>query len=110
MNDIHRHEWGFVVEDGPDCEECFYSATIAVVKCDCGAMMGPSQMEEKLNADLESEIAELREDYMELIYAVATKYPNETRHETALRYIQEHESGSDEPAQMPKEVADAANN
>ena len=57
--------------------------------------------------ELESEIAELRKDYMELIYAVATKYPNETRHETALRYIQEYESGSDEPADMPKEAADA---
>jgi len=31
------------------------------------------------------------EKYHELLYAVATKYPGETRHETALRYIQERE-------------------
>ena len=30
--------------------------------------------------------------YSELLYAVGRKYPNETRHETALRYIQEREA------------------
>lgn len=30
--------------------------------------------------------------YSELIMAVACKFPNETRHETALRYIQQAES------------------
>lgn len=30
--------------------------------------------------------------YYELLYAVACKFPNETRHETALRYIRERES------------------
>jgi len=30
--------------------------------------------------------------YDELIYAVETKYPNESRHETALRYIREREN------------------
>lgn len=29
--------------------------------------------------------------YNELLYAVAKKYPGETRHETALRYIRERE-------------------
>ena len=29
--------------------------------------------------------------YNELIYAVGTKFPGETRHQTALRYIQETE-------------------
>ncbi len=29
--------------------------------------------------------------YNELLFAVAQKYPNETRHETALRYIKERE-------------------
>lgn len=33
-----------------------------------------------------------REKYNELIMAVASKYPNETRHQTALRYIQQAES------------------
>ena len=33
--------------------------------------------------------------YHELIYEVATKFPNESRHDTALRYIRERENGSD---------------
>lgn len=37
------------------------------------------------------EAVEVRKKYGELIYAVARKFPNETRHETALRYIQEAE-------------------
>lgn len=32
------------------------------------------------------------EKYNELILAVETKYPNESRHETALRYIREAEN------------------
>lgn len=35
---------------------------------------------------------ELRAKYHELLYAVANKYPNETRHETALRYIRQAET------------------
>lgn len=30
--------------------------------------------------------------YNELLFAVGNKYPNETRHQTALRYIQEAET------------------
>lgn len=33
----------------------------------------------------------LQAKYNELIYAVATKWPDETRHQTALRYIMERE-------------------
>jgi len=32
--------------------------------------------------------------YHELLYAVATKHPDETRHETALRYIRNAERGT----------------
>ncbi len=35
---------------------------------------------------------ELREKYDELIYQVETKHPNESRHETAKRYIYEREN------------------
>lgn len=31
--------------------------------------------------------------YYELLYQVATKYPGETRHQTALRYIKQQEAG-----------------
>jgi hypothetical protein len=40
-------------------------------------------------------LVKLQEAYDELIYAVARKFPNETRHQTALRYIQEAEQGKD---------------
>jgi hypothetical protein len=35
--------------------------------------------------------------YNELLYQVARKHPNETRHETALRYIRQAETGDDTP-------------
>lgn len=38
-----------------------------------------------------NEIEQLRRKYNELIMAVASKFPNETRHETALRYIKKAE-------------------
>ena len=34
--------------------------------------------------------------YNELLYAVAQKWPGETRHQTALRYIQNAERGSNQ--------------
>ena len=36
--------------------------------------------------------------YLELIYAVEHKFPDETRHQTALRYIREVENKVCEPA------------
>ena len=38
--------------------------------------------------------------YHELIMEVASKYPNETRHETALRYIREAEHKTRPPAMI----------
>jgi len=42
-----------------------------------------------------AEIADVEEKYNELIMAVAKKFTNETRHQTALRYIKEAESLED---------------
>ena len=42
--------------------------------------------------------------YKELIYAVGMKHPNETRHETALRYIKQAEDrklGAAKETQLP---------
>jgi hypothetical protein len=36
--------------------------------------------------------AEIREKYLELLYAVEKAHPNESRHETALRYIRQAET------------------
>lgn len=38
------------------------------------------------------------EKYRELLYAVASKFPDETRHQTALRYIQQAESACNGPS------------
>ena len=45
-------------------------------------------------SDLERELAEAKRNYMELIMAVGNVCPNETRHQTALRYIKEREAPS----------------
>jgi len=46
---------------------------------------------------------ELASLYSELLYAVEKKFPNETRHQTALRYIRERElSGNNESAKEEK--------
>ena len=37
------------------------------------------------------------ENYNELLYAVHSKFENESRHETALRYITEHENQTNSP-------------
>ena len=38
--------------------------------------------------------------YHELLYAVERKFPGETRHQTALRYIKEAEARAKEPGQV----------
>jgi len=40
--------------------------------------------------------AEVKAKYNELIMAVANKWPGETRHETALRYIRQAETSSNQ--------------
>ena len=41
--------------------------------------------------------------YNELLFAVGNKYPNETRHQTALRYILQAEKGDEKAAHGIKE-------
>ena len=41
-------------------------------------------------------LRELRAQYEELIMAVSKKFPEETRHQTALRYIMERENSSND--------------
>jgi len=49
---------------------------------------------------LERDYIELRKKYDELIYAVGRKFPNETRHQTALRYINKAEEGNNESKEV----------
>lgn len=46
-----------------------------------------------------AELARLRGLYEELLFAVGNKYPGETRHQTALRYIQQAEAPRGSAAQ-----------
>jgi len=46
---------------------------------------------QEYTAQLEAEYKRLSKKYYELVFAVANKHPDETRHETALRYIRERE-------------------
>lgn len=48
----------------------------------------------KLSKQLARQVEALEAKYNELIHAVETKHPDETRHETALRYITQAESPS----------------
>lgn len=43
------------------------------------------------------ELLDIREKYRELLYHVASAFPDESRHETALRYIDEAESSCHGP-------------
>lgn len=43
------------------------------------------------------ELEAARNAYHELLYAVGNRYEGETRHQTALRYIREHESRTEGP-------------
>ncbi len=56
--------------------------------------------------DYEHEYFTLLDKYNELIYAVERKFDNESRHQTALRYIRETENAKKEPqqAQMVKAI------
>jgi hypothetical protein len=72
----------------------------------CAFQDGIREQKTKLRAALEDQpdarkageemVAELQRKYNELIFAVGNKHPGETRHETALRYIQQAEEPSGE--------------
>ncbi len=49
--------------------------------------------------DAIEDLEDRADKYYELLYAVQNKFPGETRHETALRYIQQAEK-SDNTAQQ----------
>ena len=51
-----------------------------------------------LVTELQRELAEARKLYMELIMEVQIKHPNESRHQTALRYIAEKAMPTDNVA------------
>lgn len=54
-------------------------------------------------ASLDKQLATLKAEYHELLYAVEDKFPDETRHETALRYIHNAEHSTEGSCQELKE-------
>lgn len=71
-------------------------ATVLVITYLWGRINGERYM---VRQDAESNILSggvpISQKYSELIMAVARKFPNETRHETALRYIRDAERERD---------------
>jgi DNA repair ATPase RecN len=63
--------------------------------------------EQELRETAKAEVQRLRAAYDELIMAVARKYPGESRHQTALRYIQRAETPSGESAQVTLAASEA---
>lgn len=57
---------------------------------------------------LTAERDKYRDAYNELIFAVSHKYESETRHQTALKYIQQAEESSGEACANPDNGADFA--
>lgn len=77
-------------ENGGDCEDAALQVLAAV------------------RPILEAQGAEKERLYNDLIMQVACKFPNETRHETARRYIIERESREVAPAAAIRKLADRA--
>ncbi len=65
-------------------------------RCSCAAATPPDPRAERE--------AETRQRYEELLYAVAQKFPGESRHETALRYIRNAEASAFDAAPSGKKV------
>lgn len=59
-----------------------------------------TETQKRRMARLRIELEQVRVQYYELLYEVATKHPGETRHETARRYIRQAE-------QRPSQAASA---
>jgi hypothetical protein len=52
-------------------------------------------------ARLKTALLDLQRKYNELLFEVSTKFPHESRHETALRYIKQAEAPQNNPPQAP---------
>ena len=72
-----------------------------------GVLMADSKKNDeiaRLIHGYEAELSACKERYNELIMAVVYKFPNETRHQTALWYIREAETTTGEAQEQSKEV------
>ena len=58
----------------------------------CDLLNGCDKLLRNERDTLQAELAAATKAYNELIYAVGMKHQGESRHQTALRYIREHEN------------------
>lgn len=81
--DLTPREWDEILKNSivadEDCYDLQWSAAL--------------QKAERRARSFQSQFYDLQQKYNELIMAVGDKYPNESRHETALRYIRQMEFG-----------------
>lgn len=80
------HRWN---DDGERCLDCGDKDWMADKYCSAAPVVQP----------------EIEAKYNELLYAVANRYPCETRHETALRYLRAHEKSDGAAMAAEKEQA-----
>jgi hypothetical protein len=68
------------------------------VRCGIRAFKEVMLEREATESRVRREMVEIENKYQELIMAVGNKYPGETRHQTALRYIKNAEVGENRPS------------
>ena len=83
-------------------DECGHETPLAAIENQQGLAEERRQFNRTIDA-LKAELAAKEQLYHELLYQVGMKYPNESRHETALRYLKRAEQQANGPAQCAKE-------
>jgi RNA polymerase subunit RPABC4/transcription elongation factor Spt4 len=81
------------MSDEDHCQHCGYPLPTEPTCPNCRSPIDAAQW---LSSVVEAVVVptDLEKKYYELVYAVASKYPGESRHQTALRYIMEREQSS----------------
>lgn len=89
-----------LLSEAEDAEARFKDKILAIVKSNAARRLDALIQEYEGWVCVPREAAE---KYNELLYAVATKHPGESRHETALRYIRQAETSSNNCQAAAKE-------
>lgn len=90
------------------CNQLWHDVHQCPARCSgCGCFLANEPHAEwcKKKPELEAKVRRMEDQYHELIFAVSNKYPGETRHQTALRYIRNAEKvSSPSQAALTEEV------
>ena len=77
---------------GSRISKCNTLASVVISEADDFVQKDIDEAVKEAAEQAEARVAALEGQYYELLYAVANKYPDETRHQTALRYIRQAEA------------------